>query len=135
MKDNRLLPTLTELLKEIDPKDAMDRAEVGMNIATLSLVKAIQITSEELTEEQRKVVEGILNKTENKTDSTKEIIEYLDSISKKDIYLKNLAEATNYWTIDFMLMLYKKVAKEKKELIDVLWPKLGDIADGKLDYF
>jgi hypothetical protein len=133
MKDNRKLPTLIELLKEVDPKNKLNKDELGMNIATLSLVKAVQLTAEELSEEQRKEVEKIINKEGE--DPTAELIEYLDKISKKDVYLKNLAESTNFYTIDFMLTLYKNLPREKKELIDVLWPKLGDIVDGKLDYF
>ncbi|MFC1722490.1 hypothetical protein ACFL0C_02470 [Patescibacteria group bacterium] len=133
MKDNRMLPSLTELLEQVDPKNKLNRDKVGMNIATLSLVKAIQLTSEELTEEQQKKVESIIEKSEE--DSTGELIEYLDTISKKEVYIKNLAEATNYWTVDFMLTIYNNTSREQKELIDVLWPKLGDIADGKMDYF
>jgi len=126
MSNTKSLPTLIELLELIDPNKILSREETGKNIAVLSLISAAQHMSNELTAKQQDKTKRILEgKSE---DTTKELIEYFDSIKKKTAYLEKVAESTSYWTIDFMLELYSKASPEKRKVVDTKWPDLAEIA-------
>ncbi len=126
MPEKNELPSLMDLLTLIDPKGYINREDAGRDIASLSLISALQSIMKDLTQDQQADVRSILNGSNNKDKS--DLIEYLGSISKKDTYLKALSEFVNYWTIDFMIELYNKTSVEKKEQIMKAFPELAELA-------
>ena len=125
MDDQNNIPTILEFLAEIDPKGTISRDEVGREIAILALISAPQYMTDELTKEQQVKVNQILEDT--KDDTTGELLQYFEVIGKKEEYLEQVAETTSFWTIDFMVTLYKSASDNMRNRIDEKWPELSSI--------
>jgi len=127
MSNTTSLPSLIDFLPFVDDQHKVSVDEMARKIATISLTAALGKVYGGLSDEQKQQIGEIVKPVD--ADGVQKIVERLNALGKSGELKEELAEETNYWTLDYMLTICNNLSGDKRKLVEEKFPELKKIAD------